>query len=49
MGGESTTGGGMGSGEVEAINGQNGKQGEVKELNDAALAAQAAAKLEASA
>ncbi|KAG9201869.1 hypothetical protein B5807_06354 [Epicoccum nigrum] len=28
---------------------ENGKQGEVKELNDAALAAQAAAKAEASA
>ena len=29
--------------------GQNGKQGDVKELNDAAIAAQAAAKAEASA
>lgn len=38
-----------GSWEVEANDGQNGKQGEVKELNDAALAAQAAAKAEASA
>ena len=32
-----------------ANDGQNGKQGDVKELNDAALAAQAAAKAEASA
>lgn len=32
-----------------ANDGQNGKQGEVKELNDATLSAQAAAKVEAAA
>ena len=34
---------------LEANDGQNGKQGDVKELNDAAIAAQVAAKAEASA
>ena len=49
MGGESTTEGGTRFGAIGANDGQNGKQGDVKELNDAALLAQAAAKAEASA
>ena len=49
MGGESATDIGTGFWETEANDGQNGKQGDVKELNDAALQAQAAAKAEASA
>jgi len=49
VGGEFTMDGSVGFRALEANDGQNGKQGDVKELNDAAIAAQVAAKAEASA